>query len=233
MRTRTTTRALATTTATLLLLSAALTSPAGAAQPAAPTHRAPGEVVTTTLLDALDALPVTNEHRTGYVRTAFRHWIDADKDGCDTRREVIIAEAIQAPEIGARCALTGGQWYSPYDMVTVTDAASLDVDHMVPLAEAWDSGASSWSAAERQAYANDLDDDRSLIAVTAKSNRSKADKDPADWLPPATNYVCTYITDWTTVKTRWGLTTDPREKDTLQRIAAGCTNENITVELAR
>ncbi|MFF3598019.1 HNH endonuclease family protein [Kitasatospora indigofera] len=234
MRTRitTSTRALATTAATLLL-GAALASPAGAAQPAAPAHRAPGEVVTTTLLGALDALPVTDEDRTGYVRTAFRHWIDADRDGCDTRREVIIDEAVQAPEVGARCALTGGQWYSPYDAVTVTDAAGLDVDHMVPLAEAWDSGASSWSAAERQAYANDLDDDRSLIAVTAKSNRSKADKDPADWLPPAADYVCTYITNWTTVKTRWGLTADPREKDALQRIAAGCADESITVELAR
>ncbi|MFE3114281.1 HNH endonuclease family protein [Kitasatospora indigofera] len=233
MRTRTTTtRALATTAATLLL-GVALASPAGAAQPAAPAHRAPGEVVTTTLLDALDALPVMDEDRTGYVRTAFRHWIDADRDGCDTRREVIIDEAVQAPEVGARCALTGGEWYSPYDAVSVTDAAGLDVDHMVPLAEAWDSGASSWSAAERQAYANDLGDDRSLIAVTAKSNRSKADKDPADWLPPAGDYVCTYVTNWTTVKTRWGLTADPREKDALQRIAAGCTDENITVELAR
>ncbi|GHE25293.1 hypothetical protein GCM10018781_76550 [Kitasatospora indigofera] len=94
-------------------------------------------------------------------------------------------------------------------------------------------GASSWSAAERQAYANDLGDDRSLIAVTAKSNRSKTDKDPADWLPPADDYVCTYVTDWTTVKTRWGLTADPREKDALQRIAAGCPNNDIAVAFAR
>ncbi|GHE25263.1 hypothetical protein GCM10018781_76470 [Kitasatospora indigofera] len=233
MRTRTTTTRTLATTAVTLLLGAALASPAGATAPAAPAHRAPGEVVTTTLLGALHALPVTDEDRTGYVRTAFRQWIDADKDGCDTRREVIIAEAVQAPEVGARCALTGGQWYSPYDAVTVTDPAGLDVDHMVPLAEAWDSGASSWSTVERQAYANDLGDDRSLIAVTAKSNRSKADKDPADWLPPAGDYVCTYITDWTAVKTRWGLSADPREKDALQRIAAGCADESITVELAR
>ncbi|MFE4602014.1 HNH endonuclease family protein [Kitasatospora indigofera] len=234
MRTRTTTstRALATTAAALLL-GVALASPAGAAQPAAPAHRAPGEVVTTTLLDALDALPVTDEDRTGYVRTAFRHWIDADRDGCDTRREVIIDEAVQAPEVGARCALTGGQWYSPYDAVTVTDAAGLDVDHMVPLAEAWDSGASNWSSTERQAYANDLDEPRALIAVTAKSNRSKADKDPADWLPTNTGYRCTYIADWTAVKTRWGLTVDQREADALHRLAADCTDEALTVTLAR
>ncbi|MEU6235880.1 HNH endonuclease family protein, partial [Kitasatospora sp. NPDC047058] len=76
----------------------------------------------------------------------------------------------------------------------------MDVD---PLAEAWDSGAFAWSSKEREAYANDLGDPRSLIAVSAKSNRSKADKDVAEWMPQAAHYACTYLTDWTTVKTRW------------------------------
>ncbi len=233
MRTRTTsTRAIVLTAATVLL-SAAIAVPTAGAAPTGPAHRAAGDTVTTILAEAIEALPVADEDRTGYVRTAFRHWIDADKDGCDTRREVIIDEAVQAPEVGARCALTGGEWFSAYDAVTVTDASGLDVDHMVPLAEAWDSGASVWSAAERQAYANDLDDARSLIAVTAKSNRSKADKDVNDWLPPATSYICTYITNWTVVKTRWGLDVDPAEKNALQRIAAGCANEPITVQIAR
>ncbi|MFC8450157.1 HNH endonuclease family protein [Kitasatospora sp. NPDC057223] len=226
------TRAVVLTAATVLL-SAAISVPAAGATPAHPAHRAAGDTVTTTLTQAIEALPVADEDRTGYLRTAFRHWIDADKDGCDTRREVIIDEAVQAPEVGPHCALTGGQWYSPYDAVIVTDAAGLDVDHMVPLAEAWDSGASTWTAAERQAYANDLGDGRSLIAVTAKSNRSKADKDVTDWLPPATGYTCTYITNWTVVKTRWGLDVDPAEKTALQRIAAGCADESITVQIAR
>ncbi len=63
--------------------------------------------------------------------------------------------------------------------------------------------------------------------------RSKADKDVNDWLPPATGYICTYITNWTVVKTRWGLDVDPAEKNALQRIAAGCANEPITVQIAR
>ncbi|MFG2825043.1 HNH endonuclease family protein [Kitasatospora sp. NPDC048365] len=211
-----------------------LALPAHAAPPAAvQLHRGAGETVTTTLYGAIDALPVLDEDRTGYVRTAFRHWIDADKDGCSTRAEVLIDEAIQAPVIGAKCALIGGVWHSPYDDVVLQEARLLDVDHVVPLAEAWDSGASAWTATERQAYANDLDDPRSLIAVSAASNRAKADKDVAEWLPPATGYRCTYVTDWTAVKTRWGLSVDQREADALHQLAAGCPDEPLTVTLAR
>jgi hypothetical protein len=134
---------------------------------------APGETVTTSLYAALDGLPLADESRVGYERSQFRHWIDADSDGCNTRKETILAEAVTAPEVGTRCSLTGGSWFSLYDSVPVDDAAGLDVDHMVPLAEAWDSGASSWTVAERQAYANDLGDPSSLIAVSARSNRQR------------------------------------------------------------
>ncbi|MEV8099308.1 HNH endonuclease family protein [Streptomyces sp. TLI_235] len=167
------------------------------------------------------------------MRTAFRHWIDADKDGCDTRKEVLIAEATEAPAVGAKCALTGGEWFSPYDDLVLQDAKLLDVDHLVPLAEAWDSGASTWSAKEREAYANDLDEPRAPIAVSARSNRSKADKDVTDWLPPAAAYRCTYLAGWTAIKTRWGLTVDPAEADTLHELTAECRNEPLSVVLAR
>ena len=209
---------------------AALSAVPAEARSVAPS--APGDVVNTTLHAAVEALPVADESRTGYERTKFRHWIDADRDGCNTRKEAILAEAVTAPEVGPGCSLTGGSWFSFYDYVTAEDAAGLDVDHMVPLAEAWDSGASAWTAAERQAYANDLGDPRSLIAVTARSNRQKSDKDPADWLP-IEGYVCTYVSDWATVKTRWGLTSDAREKDVLSELASSCADAPITVTLAR
>ncbi|MFF2631148.1 HNH endonuclease family protein [Kitasatospora griseola] len=209
------------------------TAPGAAVRAAVARHRAAGEEVTTTLRAAIDALPVAAEDRTGYERTKFRHWIDADKNGCNTRAEVLIAEAVTAPEIGAGCALTGGTWLSKYDDLLLTDASLSDVDHVVPLAESWDSGASAWSAAERQAYANDLDEPRALIAVSAKSNRSKADKDVTEWLPPAEAYRCTYITDWTVVKTRWGLSVDQAEADTLHRLATACPDTELTVTLAR
>ncbi|HEY1119265.1 MAG TPA: DUF1524 domain-containing protein, partial [Acidimicrobiales bacterium] len=107
------------------------------------------------LTQAISDLPGAAESRTGYSRDLFRHWVDADGDGCDTRDEVLIAEAEEAPSIGASCSLSGGRWYSYYDGVSQTSASALDIDHLVPLAEAWDSGAGAWSSATREAYAND------------------------------------------------------------------------------
>ncbi|MFE6872286.1 HNH endonuclease family protein [Kitasatospora sp. NPDC057692] len=184
------------------------------------------------LQEAIEALPVADEDRTGYVRTAFRHWIDADKDGCNTRKEVILREAVEAPQIGPGCSLTGGAWYSIYDGVVVTDASALDVDHVVPLAEAWDSGASTWSAAERQAYANDLDEPRDLVAVTARSNRQKSDKDIAEWRP-IKEETCDYLNRWTVSKTRWRQSVDTKEKTVLRDLGATCPNETLTITLAR
>ncbi|WP_405968830.1 HNH endonuclease family protein [Streptomyces sp. NBC_00015] len=183
--------------------------------------------------DALAALTVQDEDRTGYERTKFRHWIDADRDGCSTRNEVLLEEALTAPEQGANCTLSGGTWYSRYDDTAFTQARALDIDHLVPLAESWDSGASAWTPAERQAYANDLDDPRALIAVSATSNRSKADQDPATWQPPAEGYRCTYATDWTAVKIRWGLAVDPAEQAVLTEVLDGCADTVIEVVRAR
>ncbi|GAB2628294.1 HNH endonuclease family protein [Streptomyces capparidis] len=192
----------------------------------APAHAEPDDSMP--LRTAVATLPVAEESRAGYVRTAFRHWVDADGDGCSTRNEVLLEEAIQAPQVTGRCTLTGGAWHSWYDDTEVTDARGLDIDHLVPLAEAWDSGAGAWSATRRQAYANDLGDNRALVAATARSNRSKADQDPTDWLPdPAV--VCHYITDWTAIKHRWDLTVDPAEQRTLTQLAADCPNVPVTL----
>ncbi|MFD8737454.1 HNH endonuclease family protein [Streptomyces sp. NPDC059618] len=171
--------------------------------------------------------------RDGYSRTQFKHWNKGlnPTDGCDTRKEVILAEALEAPAVGPKCALTGGRWWSQYDQVWITSASSLDVDHMVPLAEAWDSGAAAWSAARREAYANDQGAPNSLIAVSGSSNRSKADKDPADWLPvPADR--CTYAADWVADKLRWSLTADSAERDALTHLAEACPATTVTYEQA-
>lgn len=184
------------------------------------------------LRDAVAALPVAEEIRDGYQREKYRHWTDADRDGCSTRAEVLIAEAAVPPEVGPKCALAGGLWYSSYDDEYVSDTRNIDIDHMVPLAEAWDSGASAWTAKRREDYANDLDEPRSLRAVTARSNRSKADQDPSTWLPPYVAAHCGYITDWVSVKTRWGLTADGNEKAVLAQKAASCPNVPIAVDIA-
>jgi hypothetical protein len=179
---------------------------------------------------AVNGMKVATEVRTGYARSKFTHWIDADSDGCNTRNEVLIAEAVTKPQIGARCALTGGKWISYYDRRTWTDRGRLDIDHMVPLAEAWDSGASKWTAARRKAYANDLGDIRSLVAVTDSVNQSKSDQDVAEWLP--TYDRCRYVREWTAVKLRWQLTVDSAEKAEMKRIAGACDNVTFTVKRA-
>ncbi|MFE9686182.1 HNH endonuclease family protein [Streptomyces sp. NPDC006285] len=116
--------------------------------------------------------------------------------------------------------------------VTLTAPGGLGIDHMVPLAEAWDSGAHTWTPARREAYANDLDADRNLVAVTARTNRSNADQDPADWQPPLADASCTYATDWVATKPRWQLTVDDRERDALTALAAGCGQETVSYEPA-
>ncbi|WP_405679957.1 HNH endonuclease family protein [Streptomyces xanthophaeus] len=178
---------------------------------------------------AVSVLQLAAEDRTGYQRTSFRHWNAGDlpSDGCNTRQEVLLAEAVVYPEIGPGCTLTGGLWRSYYDDQEVTPAGALDIDHMVPLAEAWDSGASSWTAQRREAYANDQGQASSLVAVTARSNRQKSDQDPAEWLPSSAEALCRYGAEWTATKLRWGLAVDVAERDRLLDIAAGCGGTDV------
>lgn len=167
-------------------------------------------------------LEIEPENLDPYDRNLFSHWVDVDGDGCNSRREVLIAEALEAPIIAEECELIGGLWYSAYDGVITDEDSGLDVDHMVPLSEAWDSGANSWSADQREAFANDLELPEALIAVSAASNRSKGDKDPADWLPSLKSYRCQYVQDWIKVKVKWKLSVDQKEFSAIRSLLATC-----------
>ena len=173
-------------------------------------------------------LVITEDQIGGYSRNLFKHWIDADKDGCNTRYEVLISEAIVKPKVGTGCNLTGGKWKSAYDGKVFTNPTGLDIDHMVPLAEAWRSGAWAWTSAQRMDYANDLDDSRSLLAVTASLNRAKGDKDVAGWLPQRGQ--CNYISNWIAVKWRFDLMVDPIEGEFLQAKITSCKITNVIIE---
>ncbi len=165
-------------------------------------------------------LTVADDKAAGYKRSSFKHWIDADKNGCNTRAEVLIEEAIVKPKIGPKCKITGGKWFSAYDGKTITDASKLDVDHLVPLAEAWRSGAWKWTAAQRQSYANDLDNSEALIAVTLSTNRSKGDKDPSLWMPAKDQ--CSYTQNWISIKVKYSLTFDIKEFEKVNSLISSC-----------
>jgi len=161
-----------------------------------------------------------------YDRDLFNHWTDADNDCQDARVEVLTRDS-KAP-ITKSCRVTVGRWLSWYDGEKITQASKIDIDHMVPLKEAWESGAWSWPASQREAYANDLGFVSSLTAVSKSSNQSKQDRDPAGWLPRYEQ--CRYAQDWVAVKYRWQLTIDRSEQQALQKLlTADCGKKIINV----
>nr|WP_246297449.1 excalibur calcium-binding domain-containing protein [Janibacter cremeus] len=125
------------------------------------------------------------------------------------------------------CTVRTGSWTSRYDNRRFSRASDLDIDHVVALKEAWESGASSWSAARRQGFANDLGYGPSLIAVSASTNRSKSDRDPAQWMPRSSR--CWYAGHWVAVKWRWGLKVDRSEKAALKRALSTCSSRTRMV----
>ena len=180
-------------------------------------------------LDLLLTIPIELETPAGYDRDLFPHWSDADGDGCDTREEVLIRDAAGTAEVGASCGVTSGAWYSVYDGFWLDNATQLDVDHVVALKEAWDSGANVWDTARREAFANDLDDPHALIAVSSSSNQSKGAADPSNWLPDNPDDQCRYIVAWVIVKARWELSMDQSEHGRIRNLLQGPC-EGATIE---
>ncbi|MBO0914015.1 HNH endonuclease family protein [Streptomyces laculatispora] len=204
----------------VLAASAALAATTGLLTAPSAQAAMPTPVTASTARTYLSQLTVQAEgSSTGYSRDKFPHWI-TQSGACNTREVVLKRDGTNVSQ-DSSCAAVRGSWYSEYDGATWTAAADLDIDHMVPLAEAWRSGAAGWTTAQRQAYANDLTRPQ-LIAVTDNVNQSKGDKDPAKWLPSRTAYQCTYVRAWVDVKHYYGLTVDPAEKTALQSVLNGC-----------
>ncbi|MFD9369699.1 HNH endonuclease family protein [Streptomyces sp. NPDC060020] len=172
-----------------------------------------------TRLAALKVAPVGT--MAGYSRDKFTHWAQQGNK-CDTREVVLERDGTDVKR-DAECRAVSGSWKSLYDGVAVTDAAKMDIDHMVPLAEGWRSGAAGWDAAKRKAFANDLTNPQ-LLAVTAASNRSKGDQSPDLWQPPDKSSWCQYGRAWTTVKSVYGLTVTEPEKKMLTTMLDTCAS---------
>jgi hypothetical protein len=184
------------------------------------------------LREAIRQLTVRGETRAGYDRDKFSDWVDADGDCLDTRDEVLRAESTTTTTGGA-CDVTGGRWVSYYDGLIWRSDDDVDIDHLVALAEAWDSGAKRWNAETRDRYANDLGDARTLLAVTDNVNQSKGDQDVAEWLPPRRAVHCRYVRTYVAVKVRWSLRVDRPERRALTREARSCSNSVLHVDKAR
>jgi hypothetical protein len=157
----------------------------------------------------------------GYDRDLFPTWLDLDLNGCDARDDTLSAES-EVPVQRDGCDVFAGRWTSVYDGVVVTDPGQLDVDHMVPLAEAWRSGADDWDGERRARFANSLDDPDHLVAVTAATNRSKSDSPPDRWRPDRQDSWCWYATAWITIKVSWSLTATTGERDALGQMLDTC-----------
>lgn len=169
----------------------------------------------------LDQLTVGSTYHSGYVRSKFSLWSE-HADGCNTRYEVLIRDAVVKPVVEAGCYLAHGKWVSPYDGFTTTNPTKIQIDHVVPLAVAWGSGAWRWSAATRRAFANDLGTRYDLLAVSGRSNEAKGDSGPDKWLPPRKSFDCRYMADYTAVLWRWHLKIDSSQKSFLSSHLRSC-----------
>ncbi|MER5772428.1 HNH endonuclease family protein [Streptomyces sp. NPDC001985] len=214
-RTGRATRRVTALAATAALAVTGLLATAPAAQAAPPTP-----VSAATARAYLAQLTVRAEgSSSGYSRDKFPHW-STQSGACNTREVVLKRDGVNVVQ-NSSCAAVSGSWYSEYDGATWSAASDVDIDHIVPLAEAWRSGAGGWTTAQRQAFANDLARPQ-LIAVTDNVNQAKGDKDPAEWLPARTSYVCAYARMWVQVKHHYAMTLDQAEKNALQSTLNGC-----------
>ncbi|GLU48151.1 HNH endonuclease family protein [Nocardiopsis ansamitocini] len=193
-------------TTTLVLAALVIPSSPALAAPPAPPSLAQARTM-------LSGLTVKAEGASSaYDRSLFPHWSTVEGN-CNTREWVLRRDGTNVT-VGNDCYPTSGSWYSVYDGVTTSVPSQISIDHFVPLAEAWRSGADTWSTSRRQQFANDLTTGQ-LWAVTGTSNSSKGDKDPAKWMPTRTAVHCDYAKTWIHVKDYWNLSVDSAEKTKL------------------
>lgn len=176
--------------------------------------------------NGLIPLPIVDDPEVpAYDRDAdFGGWADTDHDCQNTRAELLISTS-SAPVTftnGRDCTVATGSWRDPWSGQVSVVARAFDIDHTVPLANAWRSGAWAWSRDRRVAYANDLGDVAHLVAISAHDNRAKGDDGPEAWKPPNPTTWCAYARLWDGIKARWGLSATGAEWNALVQMTATC-----------
>ena len=166
----------------------------------------------------------------GYSRDLFPHWSDAreygwtlpagtpDPGSCDVRDAALIRDG-RNEVVRSGCYVERGRWFDPYTGRTYYMPSDIDIDHVVPLANAWRSGASSWTTARRESFANVPKD---VLAVEDNANQSKGDKGPEAWKPPRQAYHCAYARKWILIKHDWRLSITSAEKSALSGMLSTC-----------
>jgi hypothetical protein len=180
-----------------------------------------------TALAALNKLPIKGRAaKTGYSREQFPHWKDPDKNGCDTRNDILkrdLTKVVFKADTN-NCKVISGSLLDPYSNKLISfdlskSASTIDIDHVVALSNAWQTGAFQLTPTQRTNFANDP---LNLLAVDAKLNRQKGDGDAATWLPPYKSYRCTYVARQVSVKSKYKLWVTAPEKSAISNLLTSC-----------
>jgi hypothetical protein len=181
-------------------------------------------------LAALNNLEVKGRAaKTGYARSQFPHWSDPDRNGCDARNDTLKRDLTNITyKVGTRdCKVIAGQLLDPFSGKVITFSATkvvIDIDHVVALSNAWQTGAAYFDKNKRSQIANDP---LNLLAVDSKLNRQKGDGDAATWLPPSKAFRCEYVARQVAVKAKYGLWVTQPEKVAIGKILSTCVGQKL------
>jgi hypothetical protein len=185
---------------------------------------------TTDALTALNKLEVKGRApKTGYTRSQFPHWSDPDRNGCDARNDILKRDLTNITyKSGTRdCKVIAGQLLDPFSGKVITFSTTkvvIDIDHVVALSNAWQTGAAYFDKNTRLLIANDP---INLLAVDAKLNRQKGDSDAATWLPPNKSFRCEYVARQVAVKSKYKLWVTEPEKVAITNILSNCVDQKL------
>ena len=185
---------------------------------------------------ALDSLAVKGRApKTGYARDQFgQRWADVNRNGCDTRNDILKRDlsSVVFKAKTNNCVVLSGTLIDPYSGKTINfvrgniTSMAVQIDHVVALSNAWQTGAFKLSIETRTQFANDP---LNLLAVDGPLNEQKGDGDAATWLPPLKSFRCKYVARQIAVKAKYGLWVTPPEKSAMKSILAKCPKEILPI----